>query len=320
MNSDNIAQYNVVESNDLDHWSSLPGNWDTQVTQLSPEPFSSRVRSITLPDVAVYRNQMGGACLFHGSGPKGWVMLGGVVAPERATAHFCGQRIERRDLGLTSGGSRDSLDYSVDSGIYTSMLLISPGLLRKTVGEELTERLCGWHSVNAGEAARGLVELEGRLLAFISDDPGVLSNPVIAAQVRSDLLRAVEECFAHLQPEQEPLSRNRREEVVYQAVQHARQSRKPVSAFELAQSSGVSQKALESSFKQVMGITPGKYLVISRLNEAHHALASGEKGKTTVTEIANAHGFSHVGRFTRNYKRIFGELPSQTLAEGCSLS
>jgi AraC-like DNA-binding protein len=34
---------------------------------------------------------------------------------------------------------------------------------------------------------------------------------------------------------------------------------------------------------------------------------------TNVSEIAMNAGFYHVARFAENYRRIFGELPSQTL-------
>ncbi|WPL20834.1 helix-turn-helix domain-containing protein [Thiorhodovibrio frisius] len=38
----------------------------------------------------------------------------------------------------------------------------------------------------------------------------------------------------------------------------------------------------------------------------------------TITEVAARWGFLHMGRFTRAYRDLFGELPSTTLARSLS--
>jgi AraC family ethanolamine operon transcriptional activator len=35
--------------------------------------------------------------------------------------------------------------------------------------------------------------------------------------------------------------------------------------------------------------------------------------QSTVTEIANDFGFTHLGYFSQDYKAQFGELPSETM-------
>jgi len=35
-----------------------------------------------------------------------------------------------------------------------------------------------------------------------------------------------------------------------------------------------------------------------------------------VKQVAYAHGFWHLGQFAHDYKRLFGESPSETLASG----
>ena len=46
---------------------------------------------------------------------------------------------------------------------------------------------------------------------------------------------------------------------------------------------------------------------------ARHALLLASEGEATVTAIAMAHGFWQLGRFSVDYRGLFGEAPSATL-------
>jgi AraC-like DNA-binding protein len=50
----------------------------------------------------------------------------------------------------------------------------------------------------------------------------------------------------------------------------------------------------------------------ARLKQARLQLDAPRPG-ATVTEVALDCGFTHLGRFSSEYRRRFGELPSQTL-------
>jgi len=82
---------------------------------------------------------------------------------------------------------------------------------------------------------------------------------------------------------------------------------------DLCRAAGVSERALEYAFKEVMGLTPMAYLVRLRLHRARQALLAGTHGSTTVSAVALDWGFWHFGDFSRAYKDCFGELPSDTL-------
>ena len=82
---------------------------------------------------------------------------------------------------------------------------------------------------------------------------------------------------------------------------------------DLCRAAGVSERALEYAFKEVMGLTPMAYLVRLRLHRARQALLAGTHGSTTVSAAALDWGFWHFGEFSRAYKECFGELPSDTL-------
>jgi len=49
------------------------------------------------------------------------------------------------------------------------------------------------------------------------------------------------------------------------------------------------------------------------MNLARRALSRADSARTTVTAIALDHGFGELGRFSVQYRRLFGESPSETL-------
>ena len=58
---------------------------------------------------------------------------------------------------------------------------------------------------------------------------------------------------------------------------------------------------------------PIRYLWLRRMHLAHRALLLAEPGSTSVTDVATDHGFWELGRFSVEYRQLFGETPSATL-------
>lgn len=80
----------------------------------------------------------------------------------------------------------------------------------------------------------------------------------------------------------------------------------------------VSERTLRKSFHQIHGITPSRHLRMSRLSHARRALLLADSKMATVTEIATAFGFVELGRFSVEYRKVFGESPSETLRRGAN--
>ena len=80
---------------------------------------------------------------------------------------------------------------------------------------------------------------------------------------------------------------------------------------DLSQESGASIRTLRRGFQERFGVSPKAYLLAQRLIGARRALRSATK-QTLVTDVANNWGFWHMGQFAADYRRQFGELPSET--------
>jgi AraC family ethanolamine operon transcriptional activator len=70
-------------------------------------------------------------------------------------------------------------------------------------------------------------------------------------------------------------------------------------------------RAKSESAKHRFDVSPKTYLTTVRLHGARKDLRR-RPPKTTVTDVANRWGFWHMGDFAMNYRRVFGELPSES--------
>lgn len=98
-----------------------------------------------------------------------------------------------------------------------------------------------------------------------------------------------------------------------EAFMEARVAR-PVYTEELCVALGVSARRLHDAFRSVLGMSPHTYLKSRRLLLARRALLSRKGSPDLVKSVALGHGFWHLGHFARDYRALFCELPSETLA------
>ncbi len=77
---------------------------------------------------------------------------------------------------------------------------------------------------------------------------------------------------------------------------------------------GISERTLQYAFRAYVDMSPLAYLRLRRLNRVRATLRASDPQTSTVTVIAMHFGFLHLGRFALDYKQLFGELPSATLA------
>jgi AraC family ethanolamine operon transcriptional activator len=77
---------------------------------------------------------------------------------------------------------------------------------------------------------------------------------------------------------------------------------------------GVGLRTLQRCFSSHFQVSPIAYIKARRLNAARRDLADADPSSHTVTWIAMENGFSHLGRFSVDYRAYFGESPSETMA------
>lgn len=86
----------------------------------------------------------------------------------------------------------------------------------------------------------------------------------------------------------------------------------PVTIADISLTAGVAGRTLFKHFRDARGVSPMQYLRNLRFEKARQELFNAKVGMS-VTEIALRWGFGHLGRFAVEYRKRFGESPSETL-------
>ncbi len=86
-----------------------------------------------------------------------------------------------------------------------------------------------------------------------------------------------------------------------------------VSLADITDAAGVHVTTLLKGFKQHYEISPIAYLKQKRLEAAYRTLLAAEPLTISVAQVATQWRFFHLSRFARDYRQLFGELPSETL-------
>jgi AraC-like DNA-binding protein len=87
----------------------------------------------------------------------------------------------------------------------------------------------------------------------------------------------------------------------------------PLYIAEICAAIGVSERMLRLSCQEHLGMGPVRYLWLRRMHLAHHALVRHTTSTATVAGIATEYGFWELGRFSVQYRALFGEAPSASL-------
>ncbi|MBP0021485.1 MAG: helix-turn-helix domain-containing protein [Cyanobacteria bacterium SBLK] len=152
------------------------------------------------------------------------------------------------------------------------------------------------------------------LFRVVQHKPGWLQQPHIAKLVAEDFVPLLVRSIP-LQGKAKPaLKLFRRAPLVVRAEKEMTNClEQPLTLKELARRLGSSSSALSYGFKDIFGMSSMRYLKVRRLNAVRRYLKAGDPGRHTVETFANQFGFWNSGHFAKDYKTLFGELPSETL-------
>lgn len=114
-------------------------------------------------------------------------------------------------------------------------------------------------------------------------------------------------------PLENPVSSMKRLDVLISAEHYIQKNiTENVKVSEIAKHCNVSERTLLYAFKQRFSMGAKEYVKILKLNYVYFLLHKEMDGET-ITDKAQVFDFWHMGQFHTDYKKFFGELPSQTI-------
>ncbi|MES9958170.1 MAG: helix-turn-helix domain-containing protein [Sedimenticola sp.] len=163
-----------------------------------------------------------------------------------------------------------------------------------------------------------LVELLNRFIFNVSYQPEILNYPPALEAFNKSLIAMVEMLVRNKL--QQPIKQRGRPfladpRIIRVAVEYIEDRLDPTLTMkDIMRVTGLSEKTLRNSFVRFLGISPQRYIQLRKLHLAKNMIINGMSHNLNISEIAATVGYWDAGRFSARYKRLFGELPSITLA------
>ena len=157
---------------------------------------------------------------------------------------------------------------------------------------------------------RRLIATWARWLHRARRPPGASMDPGTVALMEQEVIGAL---MGNVEPAVRAPPVRPRREIALRAEAFLRRSlEEPVHIDDVCAVARVSRQTLHASFRAAFGTSPMAYAKSLRLSAARRDLERARRG-TTVAAVAMRWGFFRLGYFSRDYRAMFGEKPSETL-------
>ena len=218
---------------------------------------------------------------------------------------------------LCTGFNATEIDFLTPVDEDPWVILVPEDLLLCYLGEELAANVPDRRRVIHTEQRlthRLFLILEQAIRTFHASDQAQ-ADDLLVQTVEAELMETIMEILLGTGTDGDCGTPRKRDLACRRAILHAENLDYPLRVSQLAAAVGVSQRVLEMGFKEMLGITPQKFLRWSRMNNLRRELRNTQpKKRGAVTHMANRWGFQELGRTAVEYKRLFGESPSRSLA------
>jgi AraC family transcriptional regulator, ethanolamine operon transcriptional activator len=304
----------TLRTRDFDELAQAFQGWDLRIRQLGRGPFRGQLQFLQLGEIQVFRASANRRVHVEGWPPPGCFGCAPVVAANE-NAVWRGRRLKAGQVRVQVPGQQ--ADHLTPADHYQLVALAVDGnLVRQGApvlgGFDLEERLAGREAVTTGPACcRALWSYLIGVLNLAQARPDLLTQP--GRRIEQECVRRFVGLLARPNGDPTACQPSNRARLVRRADDYMRAHlREPLSLLDLCRERDVSERTLHYAFQEVRGLSPMAYFKVVRLNAVRQELRAAAD-MATVHDIAQRWGFRHTGEFAAAYRRLFGELPSQTL-------
>jgi AraC family ethanolamine operon transcriptional activator len=301
---------------DFDEFVESVRDWRLDFRQLGCGPFHSEVLQVGLEEIQLGRARFGSRLHQRGDPPAGMRTFV-VPGDDQQEFRWRGHRITSTSLMIFPAGAE--LESFSRPGFHVYTLSVDETLLEELVDAlelpPLDALLGGSEVVDLPrEMVRGMRSRAREICRAVEANPRWLSESDTQSDLRTELPTQALLNLAARRGLGGPLASAEKGRVLRRALAHlAERVNEPVGVGELCRAVAVSERTLRRAFMEAFGMAPKQYLTTLRLSGAQRQLRHADASSGRVSDVANHWGFWHLGQFAGDYRRRFGELPSETL-------
>ncbi len=296
---------------DFDVLPALSFGWSQSHTQLGRGRPDVRLTMASTPscELAVIRREPG--VLLQGSPPRGKLVLS--LNVDGNALHLQRRHWALDLLGVVPAGGEFEVISTTPHTLFG--LCLDPELLDEAA-------LAHWgHPFPTGNSGPRLrfrdavsrqrvVRTWAAWLHRARRQPGMFQDPGVVAIMEEEVVGVA---LANVEPTVRCAPVHPHRDLALRAEAFLRNSLdEPVRIVDVCAAVRTSRPSLHASFHQAFGTSPMAYRKSLRLSAAQADLRRARRG-TTVVAIATKWGFFRFGHFSRDYRAMFGENPSETI-------
>ena len=301
-----------IQATEVEEYHDAVDALEIEAIRREPGGNPSRVRSLTAPGISVTALDTGFEKMVRTVVPDDSLAVALIVKAPEGCRWRGGELALYPGLVATYHPGAEHTGLNLPGFVFTFTVADTESMMARATELEVTLE----------QPERGLVEMPPNtprtqsavgLLKLICAQTNHGSVP---ARVMDDLLTSVTLMSAN--PESNVhsprLGKVNSWEVVTRCIEYAEAAQRVPAIHELCLVGQVGESRLRHAFREVYDISPVRFFRDWALTKAHQRLQLAESGEQSVTEIASDIGLTHLGRFAVQYRELFGECPSKTLA------
>ncbi len=302
---------------DFDAFASSVGDVDCTMMLQNPTCHSWRINHVYLPKIHVQLGQLGSGNIVEGQSLSNGYLL---YMPLTDTCEYLanGIVIDKNSFMILEPGC----DFCVSTKVAHDWCSIFVPTHKLTRGGELIEpssssekMLCRVSRPNPQLAAHFLALV--RLIVTSAANFSEFESSPAAHVATAELLKVGSSVVGQRQggkPNPPGRPKLPREEVIRRAKALLEEGEGEIILVEeLAAAVEVSERTLRTVFKEYFGVGPFRYLQLRQFHQVERALRAADPAEVLISDVLLRYGVWEFSSFAAQYRRLFGELPSETL-------
>ena len=305
-----------ISTPDIDELALFQVNKNRRYTQLHTGQLEGDYVEVNLDKLQIFREKLSAGTLIEAAPANNFVPFAALLS-NMDDLNFCGKRIEKNALIQATGGIWDvnfKYHLNVVAAVFDREAFARDIHLltdQEIPNEWLVSKTCLTDPLALSHYATGL----NNVINIVQMKPETLTTENSLRMINDTILRLVFNALKITTPSSDKrINQSKRCEGVRQVIDYLHSYGETIPTIpELCKIAKLSERNLQYGFKEYLGITPIRYLRLIRLNGVRRDLLISNNKKDRVIDVALNWGFIELGRFAREYRQLFQELPSATL-------